>query len=614
MRRLLPQRGPAARLAAAGAAPAPRPRGSARRRGRSRGGARGSAPRSSAYEGKQLLDRRRRVRLGEAQDDAVSPYRVSTSCPVARRTRASIAIAPGRVDAPAERRGEQAHPPVAHLVVVPLDDDRPAFGTSPVVACCWSQVRTQTTGGQSSRRARPARLVLADELAPTADGAPAAGPPRPSPFQNGILPGRRRGRDEHAVAGHLLDPPRRRAEWNTAPPRLVDHLLVELADPHAVPLATGEEHAVETAVRDGAAVRQRHAARTGPRPHGAGRAVARRAGPEAREGVGGVAPGEHVEHARRSGAARKLGEGRGPGGSQLAHSSLERAPGSPVWRRSRRSCCASTSSGLRGYHGVLDEPLAHAPRHDRALEQVGAELGEDAAALRLAHAVTGAADALQAARHRRGRLDLEHEVDRAHVDAQLERGGGHQARQLPRLELVLDDEALLPSERAVVGAGDIVHAGRGQRPASSAARSLSRVARRSAARRLLTKTSVERCSRISSSRRGCITGQIAAPRRPRRRRARRRLDRRPARHRLHRDVERQVERLAHPGVDHRAPRRGPTSSARPPRAAAGSRRGRCAGAARPAGCGQPLERRAARWAPRLVGARACTSSTMTPGR
>ena len=44
----------------------------------------------------------------------------------------------------------------------------------------------------------------------------------------------RRG-DDHAVAADLLDPPRARAEQERLPgTRLVDHLLVELADPAAV--------------------------------------------------------------------------------------------------------------------------------------------------------------------------------------------------------------------------------------------------------------------------------------------------------------------------------------------------------------------------------------------
>ena len=104
--------------------------------------------------------------------------------------------------------------------------------------------------------------------------------------------------------------------------------------------------------------------------------------------------------------------------------------------------------------GRLDQPLAHAPRDDRALEQVGAELREDAALGGVADAVAGAADPLQPGGDRLRRLDLQHEVDGAHVDAELERRRGDEARQLAGLQLLLDDEPLLARQRAVVRAGD----------------------------------------------------------------------------------------------------------------------------------------------------------------
>ena len=108
-----------------------------------------------------------------------------------------------------------------------------------------------------------------------------------------------------------------------------------------------------------------------------------------------------------------------------------------------------------GDHRLLDLPFAHPLGDHGALEQVGAELGEDAAARDLAQRVPGAADPLQAAADRLRRLDLDHEVDGAHVDPQLQRGGRDQAGQLPGLEHLLDHGALLVGERAVVGPGDL---------------------------------------------------------------------------------------------------------------------------------------------------------------
>ena len=65
--------------------------------------------------------------------------------------------------------------------------------------------------------------------------------------------------------------------------------------------------------------------------------------------------------------------------------------------------------------------------------------------LRAADVVAGAPDALQPARHRARRLDLHHQIDRAHVDAELERGRRGDRAQPAGLERLLD---LLPLVRA----------------------------------------------------------------------------------------------------------------------------------------------------------------------
>ena len=85
------------------------------------------------------------------------------------------------------------------------------------------------------------------------------------------------------------------------------------------------------------------------------------------------------------------------------------------------SCWARTSSGLRGQRRRLDRALVHPPGDDGALEQVAAVLREDHALARRADLVAGPADALEAAGDARRALDLDDEVDRAHVDAELER-------------------------------------------------------------------------------------------------------------------------------------------------------------------------------------------------
>ena len=68
--------------------------------------------------------------------------------------------------------------------------------------------------------------------------------------------------------------------------------------------------------------------------------------------------------------------------------------------------------------------------------------------------MAGAADALHAGGDGGRRLDLNDEVDRAHVDAQLERRSRDDGANPTGLELVFDLGALGGGEGAVVGAGE----------------------------------------------------------------------------------------------------------------------------------------------------------------
>ncbi|GAA2934183.1 hypothetical protein GCM10020221_32360 [Streptomyces thioluteus] len=172
-----------------------------------------------------------------------------------------------------------------------------------------------------------------------------------------------------------------------------------------------------------------------------------RRGAQLGEGVGGIAAGEHVEHAV-VGGLREGGEG-----GRAAHQGQQLPDVPGVHGRHGDDLLGQHVQRIGGHPQGLDGPLAHPLRHDRRLHQVAPVLGEDDAGGDGAHLVSGAADPLQAGGDRRRRLDLDDQVDGAHVDAQLQAGGGHDGGQPAGLEILLDLGALLLGDRAVVRAG-----------------------------------------------------------------------------------------------------------------------------------------------------------------
>ena len=269
-------------------------------------------------------------------------------------------------------------------------------------------------------------------------------------------------------------------------------------------------------------------------------------------------------------------------------------------------CWASTSSGLRGITVVSIRPsrmrlatTAHSRRSARNLGKIRPlETSPTLWPARPMRCRPGG--------DRLGRLHLQHQVHGAHVDAQLQRGGGHQAGQLARLEQVLHHQPLLAREGAVVGAGD-----RGRRLA--VARQLVQPQRQA----------LGAAAVVHEDDRGAVLldqrQQLGVDGRP---------DRAPGgarvalhvrelgvgirlAHVLHRHVDLQVQRLAHAGVHH--PALAPAAhqeAARPRPAGSGWPTGRCA--ARGArSCAPGARGVRARCAPRLVRATAWISSTIT---
>ncbi len=369
----------------------------------------------------QRLGRRRRIGVGEVQRDAVvRPDRLRVDAVRLAQPRGDR-HRPRRVHAAAERR-EDADAPVADLVAEALDDDRAVgrhgAGRVGLLAEEGEQVARRTLV-EEELLAQPLRRLRLRERRELARGgadllAELVGPADPLalPERHRTRQARRR-RDEHAVAGDLLDPPGRRAEQERLPrASLVDHLLVELADAAA---AVDQEDAEHAAVGDRAGVRHREAARALPRTDRAARAVPDDARAQLGELVGRVAAREHVEHVlelRARQVAKRVRTRDEP--VQVVDADL-------LLRRDRDDLLREHVERVARDLRLLDLALAHRTCDDRRLEQIGPELREDPPLRDGAQLVAGAADPLQAARDRLRRLDLHDEVDGAHVDAQLER-------------------------------------------------------------------------------------------------------------------------------------------------------------------------------------------------
>ncbi len=239
----------------------------------------------------------RLVGVGQVDDDAVvGPDRVGLQPQLVADLRAQRQ-APCGVDAAAVR-GEDAQPPVADLVAEALDDDRPVGRDDARRLLLLAQEVEQV-----ARRSRVEVVALRQRLRRLLDRPAAEGADRLAqllrPADAVALPERdrarhaRRRRHDHAVAADLLDPPARRAEQeDLARPRLVDHLLVELAD---APAVRQRDH-VEAAVGDRAGVGDRELAGASARPHDAGDAVPDDPRPQLGELARRVAAVEHVEH------------------------------------------------------------------------------------------------------------------------------------------------------------------------------------------------------------------------------------------------------------------------------------------------------------------------------
>ena len=291
---------------------------------------------------------------------------------------------------------------------------------------------------------------------------------------------------------------------------------------------------------------------------------------------------------------------RSRNGSRARHErDAARRPSSGHRRRSPRAAGPARRAGCAGCASPRSR-RQHALDHHRRLQQVAAVLREDLADARLADAGARPDRCAAARRDRRRRLDLDDEVDGAHVDPQLQAARGDERRQAPCLELLLDLEPLLARDAAVVRphqllAGQLVQA-RGQ-PLGQPPR-VHEDQRGPMRPDELQQPRVDATARSSDVASGPAAG-------------RRSTSSSMPGHVLDRHDHLEVELLARAGVHDLD-----LAVRSPPRKAAIASSGRCV-ADRPMRCGSASarwlrrSRLSARCAPRFVAAMACTSSTMT---
>ena len=397
----------------------------------------------------QLIERQPIERLRQPHHDAViAPHEIDLAPPLLtepglQRHR------PRGVNLRTERR-ERAHPPIADLVAEAFDDDRAIVGHDTGGLGLVGEVGEQVLGGEivetvallealdrclfveltnftHERTDRPAKLQR---------------PARPIAVPERHLAGNawRRG-DDHPFVGDVLDPPRRGAKQERLPhPALVDHLLVELTDPSAV----REEHPEQTPIGNRACIGDRKPLRARPPPKLTGDAIPHDPRPQLGELLARIRARQQIEHVAEH-LIGQITEVRAAADQVREISELP-----VVHRAHRHELLSEHVERVAREVRLLDQPLMHAVDDNRRFEQISSMLREDLADARLTDLMTGPTDALHARRHRAGRRNLHHKVDRTHVDAEFQRRRGDEPLQVAPLEFVLDLESTLPGERTVV--------------------------------------------------------------------------------------------------------------------------------------------------------------------
>ncbi len=126
-------------------------------------------------------------------------------------------------------------------------------------------------------------------------------------------------------------------------------------------------------------------------------------------------------------------------------------PPRPLRAESHHLLCEHVQRTRRNLH-ALDLAFEHPLGDDGALEQIPLELGKEDSLAPLAYRVPRSADSLEAARDRSRRFHQNHQIDRPHIDPELEGARGDDALELAPLQRFFDLAALRVGKASMVSA------------------------------------------------------------------------------------------------------------------------------------------------------------------
>jgi hypothetical protein len=256
----------------------------------------------------------------------------------------------------------------------------------------------------------------------------------------------RRRIDQHAIVGDLRHSPRRRAEDDdVALARLENHFFIQLADAHRLAgLGSGEEHAVEPAIRDDAAAQNRDPLRPRAPAHDARRAIPHDPRTKLGEVFARIAARQEIERRLECGA-RQIAVGR-----RTANETEEVVDLAFAGRRFGGDLLRQDVQGVPRAADGLDRAFLHGLRRGGAGQKIPPELREEDPARRRVRHVPRPPHALERRGDRRRRFDLDHQIDRPHVDPEFERTSGDERAELAALQPVFEIPPQIAREGAVM--------------------------------------------------------------------------------------------------------------------------------------------------------------------